>query len=324
MGLVAEFRSKLKESTLTSALDGRSFVRSSLVAEWLTSHSATPTIHDTTPMRRMDDIYSALHPGRKSLPSSLVQNAGVQVKLFCILFTIGCLETLDVFWSYTLLDRDLPLSLEKLQVVANTDSCKYFESFANKFYRAQWPFCPATFDLFQAKTLESEHVLPLSRMKMIGAGGTARVYQIAVPEEFLGPHFVDRLSFARFKDTEGAVGPSVQLVMKTYQKNMADIGHNEVRVYRLLKSNQNFVQYLCDFSHDGKLSILLEQGELDLNEYFSCQSPPVLQKNVTGFWCALSSVVKSIEDIHEMSIEISRGQGESSFVEYSGSVLYSL
>jgi hypothetical protein len=315
MGLVAEFRSILRQSTFTSALDGRPFIRFSLVAEWLT----TLTNRDTAPTRRIDDIRSLLCPKKKSLESSNAQNADNQIKSFCILFTIGCLEMLDNLSPHILLDRDLPLSMRKLQELALKDASDRFTSFINDFFEAQWPFCPATFDLSKDKTLKSECVIPISDMKIIGAGRTACIYEVTVSEEFLEPCLAESLSFARSRDIDDGVGSDLQLVLKTYETNMTDIGRNEASVYQLFKGNENFLSYVCNFNNAGRLNILLEKGQEDLDEFFATQSPPVLQKDISSFWYALSDIVEGIENIHETRIEIADDRGESSVVEYSGS-----
>lgn len=315
MGLVAEFRSILRQSTFTSALDGRSFVRFSPVAEWLT----TLTNRDTAPTRRIDDIHSLLCPKKKNLEYSNVQNADIQIKSFCILFTIGCLEILDILSPYTLLDRDLPLSMRMLQELAHKDASDRFTSFINDFFEAQWSFCPATFDLSKDKTLKSEFVIPISSMKIIGAGRTACIYEVTVSEEFLEPSLADSLSFSRSRDIDDAVGSDFQLVLKAYETSMTDIGHNEASVYELLKGNHNFLSYVCNFNNAGRLNILLEKGQEDLDEFFATQSPPVLQKEISNFWYALSDIVEGIENIHQTRIEVADGRGKSSVVGYSGS-----
>lgn len=86
--------------------------------------------------------------------------------------------------------------------------------------------------------------------------------------------------------------------MKTFDKNMIDIGLNEARMYRRLRNNNNFVKFLCTFTVNETFNILLEQGECDLFEYFQLNEPPVLRKEIIEFWSSLVDVVSALESIH--------------------------
>jgi hypothetical protein len=49
-----------------------------------------------------------------------------------------------------------------------------------------------------------------------------------------------------------------------------------------------------------KYNILLEYGELDLDELFAAQLPPVLQREIQEFWIALFDVAKAVDGIHNL------------------------
>ena len=71
------------------------------------------------------------------------------------------------------------------------------------------------------------------------------------------------------------------------------------------------IRYLGDYSHqeirhvseeitETTHNILLEYGELDLDEYFIERLPPVLQTEIETFWKALFEVADAVEAIHNL------------------------
>ena len=81
---------------------------------------------------------------------------------------------------------------------------------------------------------------------------------------------------------------------------------NEIIAYQALEGHDGVIRYLGDYRHrdhsTGKLTynILLEFGELDLDEFFfdPIRLPPVLPNEVQGFWKELFEVAAAVKDIH--------------------------
>jgi hypothetical protein len=82
------------------------------------------------------------------------------------------------------------------------------------------------------------------------------------------------------------------------------------------------VKYLGDYSHTGHReaetptvittthNILLEYGELDLQEFFVHRSPPILKSEVEAFWKDISDVAIALEGIHNLKTKKYEGYEE--------------
>lgn len=82
-------------------------------------------------------------------------------------------------------------------------------SLIDEFLKLQFHYSPAKFNLYQGADWDDEHtVVPICEKNSINKkGGTAELWQIAVPEEFVGHKLRDISSGSRFnvnadKDTE--------------------------------------------------------------------------------------------------------------------------
>ena len=75
-----------------------------------------------------------------------------------------------------------------------------------------------------------------------------------------------------------------------------------------LRKHKGMVQYLGAYEHydvqepnstiKQTFNILLEYGELDLEEYFIDRLPPLLSGEVQGFWSDMTDVAKAITVMH--------------------------
>lgn len=81
------------------------------------------------------------------------------------------------------------------------------------------------------------------------------------------------------------------------------------------------VKYLCDFQHEdyktGEMTynILLEYGEVDLDEFFFSEHqqppnfrrrPPVFPEEIRDFWSSILELVEAVKDVHSFTKQ--RGQ----------------
>lgn len=61
------------------------------------------------------------------------------------------------------------------------------------------------------------------------------------------------------------------------------------------------VEYLGEYSCASEKyehHILLEYGELDLDDYFSLKLPPTMSEEIISFWESVFQIAKAIEKIH--------------------------
>ena len=97
--------------------------------------------------------------------------------------------------------------------------------------------------------------------------------------------------------------------MKTFEKYTRANYEIETEAWRLHKDSEGIVTLLCAYSQrnsqkslsgDIEYNMVLEYGELDLDEYFyeNIRSPPVLFGEIHAFWHNLSSIANGLSDIH--------------------------
>ena len=112
---------------------------------------------------------------------------------------------------------------------------------------------------------------------------------------------------------------------------------NEKNAFLGLRQQEGIVQYLASYSHEemkppsslagssqhGEVeqiamvthNILLEYGELDLEEFFARRLPPIHQFEVEEFWKALFEVADALEGVHNL-----KTHAEGGIQEYHGYV----
>ena len=74
----------------------------------------------------------------------------------------------------------------------------------SRFYELQYLFCPAKFEMHGDDDWGEEVVIPICEKNPIKKGGTAELWQISVPEEFVGPSLRNIASGSRFDNKPGS------------------------------------------------------------------------------------------------------------------------
>jgi hypothetical protein len=109
-----------------------------------------------------------------------------------------------------------------------------------------------------------------------------------------------------------------QFALKTFSESKRDLFDNEIQAFTGLKNHEGMVQCLGGYSHEGHHAlespetcnkthnILLEYGDLDLDEYFFERLPPVFPTEILGFWEDLFEVAVAIKGVHNLEY----GKGE--------------
>lgn len=79
----------------------------------------------------------------------------------------------------------------------------------------------------------------------------------------------------------------------------------ETRALRGLSEEGDMVKYFGCYSYqDGgrkTYNLILELGDMDLAEYFRQQTPPELGVDIVETWKWMSTIVRSIQKIHNFS-----------------------
>ena len=191
--ILAEFKSKLELYTKTAAC-GRQFVLVEKLREWLRSPCEGMATHAARLLRVayedrpnfMPIIYDIFEAGDSCC-----------LLVFCILQLIGCGKAIATFCSYQKVDRLLPMRRDTIQEmfrIANIQD----KDLPSRFFELQHRFTPARFELHMRYSWDEDTVLPIYRKNPIKEGGTAHLYQIDIPEEFVGEKLRDVCAGSRF------------------------------------------------------------------------------------------------------------------------------
>jgi hypothetical protein len=92
--------------------------------------------------------------------------------------------------------------------------------------------------------------------------------------------------------------------LKTFKDGFKAEYDNEIIAFRALEGREGIIAYFGHYNHQEPISgqttfnIILEFGELDLDEYFFDRSPPILPAEIRLFWKDLFVVAKAVKGIH--------------------------
>jgi hypothetical protein len=212
VSILDEYRSRLRKYT-ARAVCGREFVFVEKLKEWMKSSLSSLG-------RLIDAAYHGRHqvhhfsmPKPERICSDDDHHCCLVV--FSILLDIGAGHHLHRF-QREVTDRRLPIELKTLEKVLTRMRCfDNARQLAEAFYRAQWRYCAAYFELSVAKDyLDENQIIPIIAKRGIKEGGTAHLSVIVVPEEFVGPELraiVDRSKFEDPNDDLGCVRPTTRL-----------------------------------------------------------------------------------------------------------------
>ena len=159
------------------------FILVDKLQDWLRS-AAT---HETTHAQRLLHVaYSKRgKPGIPFESSNFEPGDDCCLLVFCILHTMGQGNLINIFSRKKKTDGQLPLRRDTLQNIFGSAKIQG-PDMSSKFFDLQHRFCPHKFDLLLGADLEEERVIPIREMNHIKQGGTADLWQICVPEDFVG------------------------------------------------------------------------------------------------------------------------------------------
>jgi hypothetical protein len=108
----------------------------------------------------------------------------------------------------------------------------------------------------------------------------------------------------------------LQFALKTYNEGHTDIYNTEVDNFQGVGTLKGVVDYFGSFGFMERdnttmrhtKNILLEYGELDLDEYLASLVPPVLNSEIIDFWASVFAVATTLKEFH--NIEVPGAHGE--------------
>ena len=194
-----EFKDVLRDCTV-EALCGRSCIRVAKLTRWLES-DAQPGVSRVEIL--LDYAYrKSTSPTPPLRSDDVCKGEDSCALVFSILLELDQGELIDLFENRGLCDKRLPIPLSDLK-----DLKDHGFSYAEEFNRKQWAFCPAYFD-YHSRNYHKDRIIPICKREEISdKGGTARLWQIAVQEEFVKQSLREKVPNSKFSDDRfGCVG----------------------------------------------------------------------------------------------------------------------
>ena len=196
------FSSKLESFTARN-VSGQRYIHRSLLIDWLLSeYTSQATYLDLL----LDFAYSECiivpvearqlsSPGKSSL------------LVFSLLLELGRGDFIHYFLRSGLTDSKLPFPMTSLKQAKTSGDGSETVDFTRQFFERQWAFCPLTFDLGMGVDLPSSTVIPIQQRRQINSkGGTASIWQIVVPEEFVGDSLRPEAASAKLTNVSNNAG----------------------------------------------------------------------------------------------------------------------
>lgn len=211
--LLRDYRAKIKEFTLHGAC-GRPYILISKLTQWLRNKDDFE--HNTTPAQRLLKAAYRCHHENEPVPisyDSLKAGGSSCLLVFCILLLLDYGHLVHRFQREGKVDNILPIPLYTLRTILDDYrlgvgmSEEVADQLAARFNKKQWRFCPANFETGYPRNFGKDRVLPFCKKQKINSkGGTASLWQVEVPEEFVGPQLRKKVPNSRYKRTNDKVG----------------------------------------------------------------------------------------------------------------------
>jgi len=177
------------------AVSGKSFILTERLKVWLSSRC-----EGLGSKTHLENIFDSIFRSKSAESQeffSLEQNS----VLICILLQIGLGHLIASFKNYGISDESLPISREELTSISSKLEVSQTKVVVD-FFEFQWRFHPAVFELERDEQWPVEMVIPIYRQTLIAEGRTAKVYEISIPEDFVGPRLRRAAPTSRYKDPD--------------------------------------------------------------------------------------------------------------------------
>lgn len=177
--ILGEFRRILDQHTRTATC-GRQYVLVEKLQHWLRSRIDGNVTH-------VERLAHVAYKDTQFLPiETHIFNPGDNCCLlvFCILQLIGCGNAIDAFYEHQKTDRLLPMRRDTIQEAFESANIPD-RTKTSEFFKLQHHFKPARFCWHMKNNWDNNRVIPICEKNFLKKGGTAQIYQIAIPEEYV-------------------------------------------------------------------------------------------------------------------------------------------
>lgn len=203
------FTDLMRDKWTGEAVGGRRYVRIRRMIDWMRGNQYNKATVNGDLL--LDDVYKAAHT-----PSSQFRTVEWEqiskdncIVMFGLLTVLGYGHLIDVFRRHSMQDylRKTGDIIRQSLLKDHFESTDSLRVFMDAFERRRWEFSPVEFDLGMDIVLEDRRcVLPFCRRQRINhKGTTAKLYEVAVEEDFVQQSFRVSIQGSKYKDIE--LGP---------------------------------------------------------------------------------------------------------------------
>ncbi|KAF2118031.1 kinase-like domain-containing protein [Lophiotrema nucula] len=294
-----DFKQRIAEYTVRPIHDGgRPYVRTTKLLEWMRLDSAAEDL--------LEAAYEATHSRSTPivLPRILDEGSDRCLTTFAMLLELDLGYMIDKVRRKDIVDRVLPLPLRELQDRFVSLDTVNGSNIADRFHQLQWKYCPLNFYQDMDKEISDHVVVPICRKQVLGDGGQARVFQIAVQDEFIDStlSLALREEGSRYEDAE--FGLCFQIAMKTFEDSNMSFFEDEKAAFDMLRGNPGIVRCIGSYGQTEagtpRKHILMEYAQYDLMSVFMYRLPPVIPPELRSFWGNLVEIVDALSHIHHL------------------------
>lgn len=184
---IQDFKAKLRSCT-TEAACKRSYVLVSKLTQWLRSKVQVLGFETTQASRLLHFAHRHSLHGTPVRRQTLSDGENPFLLIFSILLELDMGDLIFSFIRSEKGDIHLPIDLYTLKEIFKSNNVTDPEERAKAFDDAQWRYAVPRFELEKVYSFHRNRILPICRKKPINEkGGTAKLWQIEVLEEFVGP-----------------------------------------------------------------------------------------------------------------------------------------
>jgi hypothetical protein len=202
---IRDFKAEL-DTCMMTGMCGRPYIRVAKLIKWLKSEASPGS--RVSQVERL--LYAAYHD-RIELPISIRQvcrSDNCSLLVFSILLELGYGGLFDRFQRQGIVDKHLPIDLRNLKYLLEPLRLPNATELAGQFDRKQWAYCAVKFDLYLGQDYPKNRIIPICSKEEINTkGGTARLWQIEVQEEFVGQQLREVVSTSSFDSPHDDFGP---------------------------------------------------------------------------------------------------------------------
>ncbi|KAL2278790.1 hypothetical protein FJTKL_14133 [Diaporthe vaccinii] len=306
--------------------EGKVFYHQPHVTSWMLEKAANTGFSNAE--RLVMEVYAH---DRDTFPPRLGEN----LLVFSVLLheEIQCGHMVHIFqrelpMSYHLQLEDLSKAYERIlhdletshpQLPSKTGLSNYIEVIQT-FEKLRWSFVPVQLHLNMNYTIShASAVLPFCYREVINdKGGTASVCLHGIQQDLVEDSAL-RKALEPSRNLNKEYGICYNLAVKSYMEPMKSIYEIESQAFQGIRDQQGVVQYLGEYRlqhptihypSSPSHHIMLEYGEMDLDEYLAETFPPVLNEEISEFWKELFSIARTLKRIHHLQYDSSSASGQ--------------